>query len=95
MEIFEVMVNRLSLIIILVCSFAMGKQSFNFEALHVFIILALFLIDITTSTLSKSDKKVEKTRIKTDNRKPPQKNQEGPIEHTVYEKGKTTFITTT
>ena len=95
MEIFEVMVNRLSLNIILVCSFAMGKQSLNFGALHVFIILALFLIDITTSTLSKSDKKVEKTRIKTDNSKPPQKNQEGPIEHTVYEKGKTTFITTT
>ena len=52
----------------------------------VFISLALISIELTSTTLSKSDKKAAKSRPKTTSRAHSDK-WEGPIEHNVYEKG--------
>jgi len=66
----------------------MDKQSIIVKTLRAFIVVALFSIQLTSSTLSKSDKKVEKSRLKSSNSKPIQN---GPIELTVYKKGLVTI----
>ena len=60
-------------------------------SIAVIISLALISIELTSTTLSKTDKKTPKPRTKTTSRGLSEK-WEGPINHNVYEKGMGSFI---